>query len=63
MNVVDGHVTKVLRVWHEPTYKNLPWLVEVSYWDDGGLSDRPTELMFKTEQEALAIDVGYVFQH
>lgn len=63
MNLIDGHVTKVNRVWNEPEYENLPWLVEVEYWDDGGQSETPTVLMFKTEEEANNVNVGFVFQH
>jgi len=69
MNLINGHVTKVL----EKTKFIAPedWgssagtvydIFVVEYWDDGGQQKEPTQLWF-LESEHKNVDVGYVFQH
>lgn len=63
MNAIDGHVTKVLGKPEHKVYGDRDtWQVEVEYWDDAP-GRHVTKLMFYTEQEAYAVEPGYVFQH
>ena len=67
MNLIDGHVTKVLEKkkftapedWAEPGKVFDIFVVE--YWDDGG-DNLVTELWFE-EDEGNNVYPGYVFQH
>lgn len=58
MNLIDATVTKVL----SGVYKNYnKFWVKVERDDIGGKSE--TTLMFDTLGDALAVKVGYKFQH
>ena len=67
MNLIDGHVTKVIEKkqfvqpddWVEPGKVHDIFVVE--YWDDGG-GGQKTELWFDAEAHK-DIQPGYVFQH
>lgn len=67
MNLIDGHVTKVLEKkkfvapddWSTPGQVFDIFVVE--YWDDGG-DGQTKELWFK-EDEGNNVYPGYVFQH
>ena len=67
MNLIDGHVTKVLSEPILQTYEKEDkkliywWEVEVEYWDDGGTDIK--KLSFSTEEKAREVKEGYVFQH
>lgn len=66
MNLIDGHVTKVIEKkqftapddWATPGKVFDIFVVE--YWDDGGTGQK--ELWFDAE-EKKDIQPGYVFQH
>lgn len=63
MNLIDAKVKKVLskpekRVGYENKFY---WLVEVEYIDMGGINTE--KIMFMSEEEALKVTEGYVYQH
>lgn len=57
MNLIDRKVTKILG---KPYLEYEKWWLEVECIDEGGPGT--TTLMFNSEEEALNISVGYIFQ-
>ena len=67
MNLIDGHVTKVIekKQFVQPDDWSTPGKVHdifvVEYWDDGG-DGQITELWFDADRHK-DIQPGYIFQH
>ncbi len=58
MNLINAYVTKILSV-EKAQY--FAWKVYVEFEDEGGTGREM--LYFDTEEEALAVKVGYEFLH
>ena len=67
MNLIDGHVTKVIskKQFTQPEDWSFPGKIHdiftVEYWDDGG-GGRVKDLWFDADKN-IDIQVGYVLQH